>query len=312
MTLAAPAFLARNPVPVPWRFDAFAERAVSLLCAAFEARSARLRPALARPPAHNRIAVDRLFAACDSALRPEIRSLRHTAVRHHALVASALSPLRPRAANDNEPSGIAVQRLLCLAGKRLDWREVGTVVEVSRHALGRFVERSGRERPEDIYGAVLQAAQGAELSLLSLCDGALRRLAGGVAAVLLPAGAGAFLGHLRLLYGPAGHPLPVIEAQTWLHSFDLREEQVEVWDILTSDVPAEEKIRHLQTALLWLRTGLQGDRRIIGGLKVIAPGDEPKREFRMSLGCSQPVALARINHDLACADTIAAERRDWS
>jgi hypothetical protein len=224
-------------------------------------------------------------------------------------MASALSPLRPRAANDNEPPGIIVQRLLCLAGKRLDWREVGSVVEVSRHAVGRFVQRSGRETTADLHSAVLQAAEAADVVLLAHCDGALGRLAGGVAAVLLPAGNGAFLGHLRLLPGPAGLPVPVIEAQTWLHSFDLREGQTEARNILTSGLPAEEKVRHLPVALHWLRPGAQGDRRIIKGLQVIAPGQEPGREFRMAIGCSLPAALARIHLGLACADTIAEERR---
>ncbi len=104
MTLAAPALLTHNPDPVPWRVDAVAERAIVLVSAGFETRSARLRPALARPPAHNRIAVDRLFSACESALRPEVKTLRHPAVRHQALEASALSPLRPQAANDNDPA----------------------------------------------------------------------------------------------------------------------------------------------------------------------------------------------------------------
>jgi hypothetical protein len=310
MTLSAPAPSIRPRLPpVPWYVQAAAARAVEVLAPEVGPRTARLRPALARPSAHNRVAVDRLFSAFETALRPDIATLRHSAVRHHALMASALSPLRPRAANDNEPPGIVVQRLLCLAGKRLDWREIGPVVEVSRHALGRFVERSGRSEPPDVHAAVLEAAEAADLMLAVHCEGALGRLAGGVAAVLLPTANGAFLGHLRLLSGRAGQPVPVIEAQTWLHQCDLREAQAEVWGILTSSLPAEEMIRHLPGALQGLRTAARGDRRVIGGLEVLAPGAEPAREFRMALGCSQPVALARIRLGTACADTIAVERK---
>jgi hypothetical protein len=309
MTLSAPApSIGRRSAPVPWHVQAAAARAVEVLAPEVELRGARIRPALARPPAHNRVAVDRLFSACETALRPDIPTLRHSAVRHHALMASALSPLRPRAANDNEPPGIVVQRLLCLAGKRLDWREIGPVVEVSRHALGRFVERSGRPEAADIHTAVLEAAEAANWMLAVHCEGALGRLAGGVAAVLLPTANGAFLGHLRLLPGRAGNPVPVIEAQTWLHQCDLREAQLEVWEVLTSGLPAEEVIRHLPGALQGLRTAARGDRRVIGGLELLAPGTEPGREFRMALGCSQPAALARMRIGTACADTIVAER----
>ncbi len=185
------------------------------------------------------------------------------------------------------------------------------MLEVSRHALGRFVQRSGRETTPDIHGAVLQAAEAFNVVLLAHCEGALGRLAGGVAAVLMPAGNGAFLGHLRLLPGRGGLPVPVVEAQTWLHSFDLREGQKEVWDVLTSALPTAEKMRHLSTALHRLRPAAQGDRRIINGMRVIAPGQDPGREFRMALGVSQPAALARLHLGLACADTIAAERRGW-
>lgn len=310
MTLSPVALsLGRRSVPVPWHYQAAAARAVEMLQPGLETRSARLRPALARPAAHNRVAVDRLFSACETALRPYIQTLRHSAVRHHALMASALSPLHLRAANDNEPLGIVVQQLLCLAGKRLDWREIRPVVEVSHHALGRFVERSGRMEAADIHGAVLEAAKAADLVLLAHCEGALWRLAGGVAAVLLPAGNGAFLGHLRVMPGRTGEPVLAIEAQTWLHECDLRETQLLTWEILTSGLPTMEAIRQLPGALRWLRPAAQGDRRLIGGLEVLAPGTDPGRAFRMALGCSQPAALARIRIGAACADTIAAERK---
>lgn len=195
-----------HPVPIPWHVQAAAARAVEAVAPGVEARSARLRSALARPAAHNRVAVERLFAACEAALRPDIPTLRHGALRHHALTACALSPSRPSAANDNEPPGIVVRQLLCLAGKRLDWREIGPALEVSRHALERFVERSGRSAPAEIHGAVRQAAEAADILLVVHGERALDRLAGGVAAVLLPASNGAFLGHLRLLPGHAGPP----------------------------------------------------------------------------------------------------------
>jgi hypothetical protein len=310
MTLSAPASsIGRRSAPVPWHAQAAAARAVEMLAPEVERRGARLRPALSRPPAHNRVAVERLFSACETALRPDIPTLRHSALRHHALMASALSPQRPCAANDNEPPGIVVQRLLCLAGKRLDWREIAPAVEVSRHALGRFIERSGRLETAEIHAALLEAAEAADWMIAVHCERALGRLAGGVAAVLLPTESGAFLGHLRLLRGRAGHPVPVIEAQTWVHRYDLREAQLEVWEVLTSGLPAEEVLRHLPGALHGLRTAARGDRRVMGGLEVLAPGTEPGLEFRMALGCSQPAALARLRIGTACADTIAVERK---
>lgn len=299
----------RRSAPIPWHIMATAERAVLDVQVGFEDRSIRLRAALGRAPAHNKIAVERLFSACEAALRPDIVPVRHSAERHHALTATALSPLRPRAANDNEPAGIVVQQLLCLAGKRLDWREVAPALEVSCHALGRFIERSGCLNMSDLSDAIWAAADAADLMLLTHCETALWRLAGGVAAVLLPAGNGAFLGHLRILPDADGKPMPVIEAQTWLHEGDLCDAQRDVWEVMSTGLPCGEMLRHLPSALRGLRTAARGDRRLREGLQVLAPGTDPGWRFQMALGCSQPVALARMRAGLACADTIAVERR---
>lgn len=298
-------------IPPPWHAEAVVDRAIKELERGVAARTARLNVALARTPARNRIAVERLFQSCDEALRPDISSVRYVAVRHSALLATALTPRRPTAANDNEPRGIALQRLLCIAGKKLDWRAVRPNLEVGYHALARFVERSGHSEMANIQGAILEAGAAADYVLLAHCGPALCRLGNGVAPVLLPAGNGAFLGHIRLLPDPGHGAKPVLEAQTWLHGADLSQGQVDVRRLLTSNLQADEIIHYLKGVLGLLHSPSGCDRRLVGGLKVVAPGREPSPIFTMKVGSSQPAAAARLRLGVSCADAIAEERRAW-
>lgn len=311
MMASTSAYAAGLSVPPPWHAEAIVDRAVKELERGVAARTARLNVALARTPARNRIAVERLFQSCDEALRPDVSSVRYVAARHSALLATALTPHRPTAANDNEPRGIALQRLLCIAGKKLDWRAVRPSLEVGYHALARFVQRSGHREMVKIQEVILEAGVAADYVLLAHCGPALCRLDKGVAPVLLPAGNGAFLGHIRLLPDPGHGAKPILEAQTWLHEADLSQGQVDVRRLLTSNLSVDETLHYLPSALGLLHSPVGGDRRMAGGLKVVAPGHEPSLAFAMKVGSSQPAAAARLRLGVSCADAIAEEKRAW-
>jgi hypothetical protein len=294
-------------VPPPWHTESAARRALGAWQEGLPMRAARLREALARPPAHNPVAVARLFAALTRALSPDIRPERLPGERHSALLALGLAPSRPSAANDNEELGVAVQRLFCVAGKKLDARAIVPALEVGRHALARFVERSGEAAPATLQRAVREAAQAADL-LMAACAAPGAWLARGSAPVVMPAGRGAFLGFFRLLLTGTGGVRPMIEAHTLLHADDLSPAQDEVRQILSAGLPAAEALRHLPEYLARLRPNLGGDRRLAASLRVAVPGSEPSAELALRLRREENVLAARLALGLAGPDAVAAER----
>lgn len=296
--------------PVPWHAAHAARRATIALASRVEARGTRVAGALRRPVAFNAVAVERLFAALSTAVGRDVPINRHAARRHRALTARALAPALPQAHEPGEPAGIAEETLLCIAGKRLDTRGIARLLEVTHHACGRFVERSGRRGADSLHAAIEEAAGHAAAVLVAHLDGGLsHRLRGGTASVLLPAGEGAFLGRLRLLpIGPGGQPLPVMEAATWLHAAALDAEQVAAREVLLAGLPPEALVAALPEAWAGLRGNVSGDRRVLAGLATVPFPAGADRRTRLALASCPPMAAARLALGLACPDTLAAER----
>jgi hypothetical protein len=310
IALAAPVLSVRRATSVrpPWHAAAAARRTVAGLAPAAAARTQRLARALRRPLAFNAVARDRLFAAVAAALGPGAPTRRHEARRHGALTAAFLMPARPHGHDPGEAPGIALEALLCLAGKAIDSRGTCPLLEVAHHACARFVERAGRADPAALHAAVAEAAGHAPAVLLAHLDGGVAyRLRGGSASVLLPAGEGAFVGWLRLLPGPRDRrPMAAIEAATWLHVADLDTPQLAARDVLLAGLPPVLLVEALPEAWGGLSGPVSGDRRRLAGLEVVPfPADRPTR---LALACSQAAAVARLALGLACADTLAAER----
>ncbi|WP_198368910.1 hypothetical protein [Roseomonas rosulenta] len=186
LSLAAPH---RSSLPPPlWALSA-AERAIALPRRAAERRNRALQPVLRRPPARNPVAADRLFRAVTTALGSDPVPERLPGDRHTALECRAFGPAATPGLDPAGPEGLSLRRLVVLAGKHLDWRFTSTVLHVTHHAAVRFAERSRRTAPEDLAAAATEAAGVADAVLLGHLDGPLaERLAGGSAAILLPAG----------------------------------------------------------------------------------------------------------------------------
>lgn len=298
-------------MPMPWHATAAARRAAFGLLPAVEPRAARIAKAVRRPWAHNAVARDRLFTALTQAIGPGIPIQRHQARRHHALSASALAPALPQAHEPGEETGIALDTLIALTGKRLDQRGLTRVLEVTHHACARFVARSGRSDPAELHAAIEEAARHARAVLVAHLDGGLsHRLRGGTAPILLPAGEGVFLGRLRLLpIGPAGAPLPVMEASTWLHTAWLDTPQVRARDVFLADLPPADLVAALPEAWAELNGNVGGDRRVLAGLATVPFPFGGAITERLALACCPAMAVARLELGLACPDTLAEESR---
>lgn len=295
--------------PMPWYAGNAARRAAALLRPAQALRDARLATALRRPPAFNAVARERLFAAIGTAAGPGVTAGRHVARRHAMLGLKLMSQALPHAHAPGEEAGIAADTLVCLVGKTLDLRATARLLEVTHHACGRFVQRSGRSDPAALHAAIGEAAAHALPVLVAHLDGGLaRRLRGGTAPVVLPAGEGAFLGRLRLLpIGPRGAATPVIEGASWLHLAWLDTPQLQAREVLLAGLPPAELVAALPEAWAALQGNAGGDRRVLAGLATLPFPTGADRTTRLSLACCPAMAAARIELGLACADTIAAE-----
>lgn len=313
--LAAPAPMPlasfrRSPaVPMPWHASAGARRAAALLAPAQAARRPRVETALRRGSAFNAVARERLFAAISAAAGPGVVARRHAARRHALLTLRVLGRELPHAHAPDEQPGIAADTLVCLTGKRIDMRAIARLLEVTHHACGRFVQRSGRTDANALHAAILEAASHALPVLVAHLDGGLApRLRTGSAPVLLPAGEGAFLGRLRLLpLGPQRAAVPVIEAASWLHLAWLDTPQVQARDVLLAGLSPSELVAALPAAWAALQGNAGGDRRLRAGLDAVPFPTGADRRTRLALACCPAMAAARVELGLACADTIAAE-----
>jgi hypothetical protein len=294
----------RVSAPAPYHAETAADRAIAALPPTSPASADRLRMAMGRKAAHNSVARGRLFLAVEAALATGACTKRHEAERHGALLVRGLAAGTPVGAPQASP-GIAVQQTLLLAGKRIDLRACCRPLVVGHHACVRFVERSGFRAPGALHAAVLEAMHHALPVLVAhLAGGLAYRLRGGTAAVLLPAGEGAFLGNLRLL--PHGDDvLPAFEAATWLHAAMLDTPQMQAREVLLAGLAPATLLEALPEAWWGLQPSVSGDRRVLAGLETV-----PLRsgsDLAARLASSPLMAGARIELDLACADTIASE-----
>jgi hypothetical protein len=297
-------------VPAPlWALSA-AERAIAAPRRAAERRNRALAPVLRRPPARNAVAADRLLRAVATALGEDPMPDHLASDRHAALECTAFTPDTPWSHAPAEPAGLSLRRLVVLAGKRLDWRFTSTVLHVTHHAAVRFAERSWRIAPEDLTAAATEAAGVADAVLLGHLDGPLaERLANGSAAMLLPAGPGAFLGFLRLLETVAGETEAVIEASTWVHEVDLGVGQLEALAFCRAGLPVTEMLRHMPEGFAGVRASVTGDRRVAAGLRVVPLRRGDAAEDWLASLAAPAAAGARLRLGLACPDIIAGERR---
>lgn len=308
--LSAPALSAgRRAAPSPlWAIMA-ADRAIALPRRAAEHRSRALVPVLRRPPAHNAVAAERLFRAVGAALGSEVAPRRAEGIRHRALECTAFAPEPSPGCGAGSEPGLSLRRLVVLAGKHVDWRFGATVLHVTHHAAVRFAERSRRVTPEALLAAAEEAARVADAVLLAHLDGPLSvRLEGGTAAILLPAGPGAFLGFLRLIARDHGAPEAHLEASTWLHEADLAGAQVAALEFCRAGLPAGEMLQHMPEAFRGLRPGAQGDRRVAAGLRVAGLPRQGGAGRIATLSAPAPSG-ARLRLGLACADTVARDHR---
>jgi hypothetical protein len=301
---------ARGRVPSPlWALSA-ADRAIALPRRAAERRSQALRPVLSRPAARNTVAAERLFRAVATAAGRDCGLDRFVGGRHAALACSAFAQEATPGYGAIDPFGLSFRRLVVVPGKQTDWRFITTVLHVTHHAAIRFAERSLRTTSEALFDAAREAAAMADVVLLGHLDGPLAaRLATGSAAILLPAGSGAFLGFLRLIDGGGAVPVPSIEASTWVHEADLGTWQTEALAFCRAGLPPTEMLRHMPEGFAGVRASIRGDRRIAGGLAVAPLPCRDAAGAWLAVMASPAAASARLRLGLACPDTIAAERR---
>ncbi|MFL1460684.1 hypothetical protein ACI6QG_00600 [Roseococcus sp. DSY-14] len=188
--------------------------------------------------------------------------------------------------------GIVLLRDLRLMGKKGGLRLAAPFLEVTPHALGRFVQRSGREDAAALNAAISDAGRHAQALLPALCGpAALWRLEGSGAPILLPTAGGAFLGFCRVgrLAGRR-QPVPLVEAATWLHGFDLAEPQQRLAHALEQAAPQAA----LERALLALSPPLGGDRR--AGSFAFAPlASPPDVQDQLTLAASPALLAPRLS-----------------
>ena len=288
--------------PAPWHAQAAARRASEALSPAVVTRAGRLRAVLARPMATNAVAVGRLFTALGEALGQGVPLRRHHGPRHSAVTARALAPDRQ--------GGIRMDGLFCMAGKRLNERQVQSIFEASHHAGARFIERSGRSDPAALHDALREAAEHVPAVLIAHLRGGLaHRLRTGTASILLPAGEGAFLGRLRLLpQEDHAAPRPAVEICTWVHGADLAPEQHQAMDVLRAGLPAPTLVEALPESWAALTGNWRGDRRVREGLVTVPLPSAADQMTHLAVADCGLMNLARLDLGLACPETLVAER----
>lgn len=299
---AIASFRRRVSVPAPWHAQSAARRASEGLSSAVTARASRLRAVLVRPIATNAVAVGRLFTALREALGEGVSLRRHDGARQSAVTARALAP--------DGQGGIRMDGLFCMAGKRLNQRQVQSIFEASHHAGAGFVERSGRSDPSALHEALREAAEHAPAVLVAHLQGGLaHRLRSGTAPILLPAGEGAFLGRLRLLPQEGrSAPRPAIEICTSVHSADLAPNQRQARDVLRADLRPTDLVEALAEAWWALTDNEGGDRRVREGLVTVPLPPQADRQTRLAMADCGVMNLARLDLGLACTETLLAER----
>jgi hypothetical protein len=229
-------------------------------------------------------------------------------LRHIALSGTTLCSALPNAANDNEQPSLWVIGCVFIAGKRANRNAVFPILRCTGHAIGRFVERSGHKASPEIHAAVIEASRYAALSYDLHANHASHRLAGGVAPIILPAGNGAFLGHIRALPVTNAAVALSLEAQTWIHENQMSDQQFDAVTLMRREIHGDNIVpADLVAAFMRLRTAVGGDRRLRDGVPHLALGRTPSLEARMQLQICPTVIFSRLELDRTCPDTIASE-----
>jgi hypothetical protein len=247
------------------------------------------------------------------AMGPHIPGRRIHGERYECLVAEAFAPARPVASNDNsdEPAAMSLRRCLVVAGKRVDLRASFAGFDIAQHAMARLVQRGGLTDHASMHAIVMEGLRAADTTTLALLLNGLHLLGAGSTPVLLPAGFGAFLGHLRLLPCSArtGDFAPVIEAHTWISRDLFSSEQAYIEDLLVEAASDPAAFDHLVAALARLRQSPNRDRRLASGLEVVTPDRFPSASAGKSLPMIPALAFLRLQRNIIDPDRFAQEYR---
>ena len=308
-SIAAPDFC-----PTPWWATNAAADAVRELGMPYRAAEARIKAAMAHGQgAMNATAVARLMARLQQAMGPHIPGRRIHGDRYECLVAEAFAPERPVASNDNsdEPAAMSLRRCLVVAGKRVDLRASFAGFDIAQHAVARLVHRGGLADHASLHAILMEGLHAADTTILALLQNGRHLLGAGSTPVLLPAGFGAFLGHLRLLPCSArtGYFVPVIEAHTWISRDLFSSEQADIEDLLAEAACDPTAFDHLVAALARLRQSPNRDRRLASGLDVVTPDRLPSAAAGRSLPMIPALAFLKLQRNIIDPDRFAQEYR---
>ena len=308
-SIAAPDFC-----PTPWWATNRAADAVRELGSPYRTAEARIRAAMEPSRgAMNPTAVARLMARLQQALEPHVQTRRIRGDRYECLIAEGFAPARPVASNDNsdEPVAMSLRRYLVVAGKRVDLRASFAAFDISQHAVARLMHRGGIAEHSSLQAVLLEGLRAADATILALVQSGRHLLGAGSTPVLLPAGFGAFLGHLRLLpcHSRAGKFSPVIEAHTWISRDLFTSEQADVEDILGEAINDLAAFDRLAAALARLRHMPSRDRRLETGLEVVTPAALPSASGEKSLAMIPEIAFLKLRRNMTDPDRFAREYR---
>jgi hypothetical protein len=308
-SIAAPDFC-----PTPWWATNRAAEAVRELGSPHRTVEARIRAAMEPGRgAMNATAVARLMARLQQALEPHIQTRRIRGDRYECLIAEGFAPARLVASNDNtdEPEAMSLRRYLVVAGKRIDLRASFAAFDIAQHAVARLVQRGGIAEHSSLQAVLMEGLRAADTTILALFQNGRHLLGAGSTPVLLPAGFGAFLGHLRLLAcrSTAGTFSPVIEAHTWISRDLFTSEQADVEDILGEAINDLLAFDRLVAALARLRNMPSRDRRLASGLEVVTPAALPSASGEKAFATIPELAFLRLRRNMIDPDLFAREYR---
>jgi hypothetical protein len=295
-------------LPVPWHNQHAASLAIKAVSSHSNLFLTRIRAAKAIEGGYNLVSAMRQHRKIEALLSECVLVRKKIGLRHMALSGTTLCSVLPNAANDNEQPSLWVVGCVFVAGKKIRRNAVFPILRCTGHSIGRFVERSGHKASPEIHAAVLEASRYAALSYDLHASHATHRLAGGLAPIILPAGNGAFLGHIRALPVIHGGVALSLEGQTWIHETQMSDQQFDAVTLMKREMCSENTLpTDLIEAFMRLRTGVEGDRRLRDGLPHLALGRTPSVEARMQLQVCPTVIFSRLELDRICPDTIAVE-----
>jgi hypothetical protein len=308
-SIVAPTFC-----PTPWWATNAAADAVREIGMPYLVAEARIKAVMVNgKAAMNATAAGRLMERLQQALRPHIPGQRIHGDRYECIMAEAFAPARPVASNDNsdEPPAMSLRRCLVVAGKRVDLRASFAGFDIGQHAIARLLQRGGLTDRAQLQATLMEGLRSADTTILALLQNGRHLLGAGSTPVLLRAGFGAFLGHLRLLPCSArtGDFVPVVEAHTWISRDMFSSEQADVEDLIFEAAYNPAVFDHLVAALALFRKSMSQDRRLASGLNVLTPDRLPSASNEKSLPMNPALAFLRLQRNIIDPDRFAREYR---